>query len=53
MATHLKDGYPCIAYIVKVYRSLKGVDKTSGAVYVVLVPVDACGVVSAVVRFNI
>lgn len=48
MAHYLKDCNPCVEDVVKVDRSLKGVDHAIGAVVVVLVPVDARGVVGDV-----
>lgn len=42
---YLKDGNPCVEDVVKVDGPLKGVGHTIRAVGVVLVPVDACGVV--------
>lgn len=50
---YLKDGNPGIADVVKVNGSLEGVDRTSRAIGVVLVPVDTGGVVSAVVRIHV
>lgn len=50
---YLKDGDPSIADVIKVDGSLEGVDQTSRAVGIILVPVDAGGVVSAVIRVNI
>lgn len=47
--SHLKDGNPCVADVVKVDGSLERVERTGGTVGVVLVPVDARGVVGAVV----
>lgn len=46
---HLKDGNPCVANVVEVDGSLERVERTSRTVGVVLVPVDARGVVGAVV----
>lgn len=51
--SYLKDGDPSIADVIKVDGSLKRVDQTSRAVGIILVPVDAGGVVSAVIRVNI
>lgn len=51
--SYLKDGDPSIADVIKVDGSLEGVDQTSRAVGIILVPVDAGGVVSAVIRVNI
>lgn len=51
--SYLKDGDPSIADVIKVDGSLEGVDQTSRAVLIILVPVDAGGVVSAVIRVNI
>lgn len=48
MAWYLKDGDPSVEDVVKVDGPLEGVDHAIGAVVVVLVPVDACGVVSDV-----
>lgn len=50
---HLKDGYPRIADVVEVDGPLEGVDEAGGAVGVVLVPVDAGGVVCAVVGVDV
>lgn len=51
--SHLKDGDPGVADVVEVDGPLEGVDHTGGAVDVVLVPVDARGVVGAVVRVHV
>ena len=45
---YLKDGYPGVEDVVKVDSSLEGVDRAIRAVGVVLVPVNAGGVVSDV-----
>lgn len=50
---YLKDGNPSVANVVEVNGSLKGVDGTARAVGVVLVPVDAGGVVSGVVGVHV
>lgn len=48
--SHLKDSNPRIANVVEVDGSLERVERTSRTVGVVLVPVDARGIVGAVVR---
>lgn len=48
MTCYLKDCNPSVEDVVKVDRPLEGVDHTIGAVVVVLVPVDARGVVGDV-----
>lgn len=53
MLSHLKNGDPGIANVVKVDGSFKRIDQASRAVAVVLVPVDTGGVVCAVVGINI
>lgn len=45
MTCYLEDCNPRIEDVVKVDRPLEGVDHTIRAVVVVLIPVDACGVV--------
>lgn len=47
--SYLEDGDPGVADVVEVDGALERVERTRGAVGVVLVPVDARGVVGAVV----
>lgn len=51
--TDLKDGNPGITNVVKVYGPLEGIDLSSRTVGVILVPVDAGGVVCAIVSCHV
>ena len=51
--SHLKDGDPGVADVIKVDGSFEGVDVSRRAVTVVLVPVDTGGVVCAVVGLHV
>lgn len=51
--THLKNGNPGIAYVIKVDGTLKRVDIPSRAVGIVLIPIDTCGVICAVVGSHV
>lgn len=53
LLSHLKNGDPGIADVVKVDGSFERIDQTSRTVTVVLVPVDTGGVVCAVVSVDI
>lgn len=51
--TDLKDGNPGITNVVKVYGPLEGIGLSGRAVGVILVPVDAGGVVCAIVSCHV
>lgn len=51
--TDLEDGNPGITNVVKVYSPLEGIGLSGRAVGVILVPVDAGGVVCAIVSCHV
>lgn len=51
--THLKNGNPGIAYVIKVDGTLKRVVIPSRAVGIILVPINTCGVICAVVGSHV